>query len=268
MFLCYSAPLVIAAPLGALARACICITAASDGHVEQELRCEHMRRLFGTALAFFTAFLVALLFAKRWRDSPALEEFLFSGEPHSAEQTSCLGFRRSSIQRPWRNYALKAAHFPGVVEKRLAQLGLHIPRSPAPAANYVPWRRSGNMVFISGQIPKKEDNSMLKGKLGADYNLQQGKDAAAVCAVNLISQMREACGGDLDKVKAILRVEGFVNATEDFTDHPQVVNGCSDLLVDVFGMEVGAHTRFAVGCSSLPFGVAVETGAVIEVTDE
>mmetsp|Transcript_145448 Transcript_145448/g.362702 ORF Transcript_145448/g.362702 Transcript_145448/m.362702 type:complete len:159 (+) Transcript_145448:97-573(+) len=156
----------------------------------------------------------------------------------------------------------------GVIERRLAQLGLRIPKSPAPAANYVPWKRVGNQVFISGQIPKAEDNSLLTGQLGAGYSIEEGQTAARLCAVNLISQMREACGGDLDKVKAVVKVEAFVNSTADFTNHPQVVNGCSDLLVEVFGQEIGAHSRFAVGCSSLPLGVAVETGAVIEVADE
>mmetsp|Transcript_108526 Transcript_108526/g.291765 ORF Transcript_108526/g.291765 Transcript_108526/m.291765 type:complete len:160 (+) Transcript_108526:92-571(+) len=156
----------------------------------------------------------------------------------------------------------------GIVEKRLAEIGLKIPKPSAAAANYVPWRRVGNQVFISGQIPKAEDNSLLKGKLGHDYSLDEGKAAARLCAVHLISQMREACGGDLDRVKAVVKVEAFVNSTPDFVDHPQVVNGCSDLLVEVFGMEVGPHSRFAVGCSSLPFGVAVEVGASIEIMDE
>merc|ERR1712050_28542 len=96
---------------------------------------------------------------------------------------------------------------------------------------------------------------------------EEGKIAARVCGVNLISQMREACGGDLDKVKAVLKVEAFVNATPEFTDHPQIVNGCSDLLVEVFGPKVGPHSRFAVGCSSLPLGVAVEVGATIEIEE-
>mmetsp|Transcript_70907 Transcript_70907/g.178762 ORF Transcript_70907/g.178762 Transcript_70907/m.178762 type:complete len:167 (+) Transcript_70907:80-580(+) len=160
----------------------------------------------------------------------------------------------------------------GVVEKRLAELGLSIPKASAPAANYVPFTRSGNTVFISGQIPKCEDNSLLKGKLGSDgadkYSIEEGQAAARCCGVNLIAQMREACGGNLDKVKKILKVEAFVNSTPDFTDHPKVVNGCSDLLVEVFGAEVGAHARFAVGCSSLPLGVAVEVGATVEIADD
>mmetsp|Transcript_27584 Transcript_27584/g.62781 ORF Transcript_27584/g.62781 Transcript_27584/m.62781 type:complete len:160 (-) Transcript_27584:95-574(-) len=157
---------------------------------------------------------------------------------------------------------------PGAVEKRLAQLGLTIPKAVAPAANYVPWKRVGSLVFISGQIPKTEDNKLLTGKLGADYSLEEGKAAARLVGINLVSQMREACGGDLDKVKQVVKVEGFVNSTQEFVDHPQIVNGVSDLLAEVFGQEVGAHSRFAVGCSSLPLGVAVEAGAVVEVAGE
>eukprot|EP00929_Paragymnodinium_shiwhaense_P050086 TRINITY_DN25245_c0_g1_i1.p1 TRINITY_DN25245_c0_g1~~TRINITY_DN25245_c0_g1_i1.p1 ORF type:complete len:158 (+),score=44.77 TRINITY_DN25245_c0_g1_i1:98-571(+) len=154
----------------------------------------------------------------------------------------------------------------GIVEKRLAQLGVKIPAAPAPAANYLPWRRSGNIVYIAGQIPKGEDGMLHTGQLGtATCDIPKAQVAAKVCAVNLISQMKTAAGGDLDKVKQILKVEGFVNATHDFGDHAQVLNGCSDFLVEAFGKEVGAHARFAVGCSSLPFGVSVEIGATVEV---
>merc|ERR1712137_1200726 len=113
------------------------------------------------------------------------------------------------------------------------------------------------MVFISGQIPKTEDGQLLKGRLGASCTIDEGKAAARQCAINLISQMKSACDGDLDKVTKILKVEGFVNAHEDFTDIPQVLNGCSDLLCEVFGPDVGPHSRFAVGCSSLPLGISV-----------
>jgi len=134
-----------------------------------------------------------------------------------------------------------------------------------PVASYLPFKKSGTTVYISGQIPKGEDNSLLTGKLGAGYSIDEGRAAARLCAINLIAQMRAACDGDLDKVKQILQVQGFVNCSPDFTDHPQVINGCSDLLVEVFGKDVGSHSRFAVGNSSLPLGVAVEIGAVIEV---
>eukprot|EP00930_Biecheleria_cincta_P009163 TRINITY_DN110846_c0_g1_i1.p1 TRINITY_DN110846_c0_g1~~TRINITY_DN110846_c0_g1_i1.p1 ORF type:complete len:164 (-),score=36.65 TRINITY_DN110846_c0_g1_i1:3-494(-) len=151
------------------------------------------------------------------------------------------------------------------VDKRAAELGLKIPAAAAPAANYLPWVRSGNLVYISGQIPKTEQNELLKGKLGQGCSLDEGKAAARLCCLHLVGQMKVACGGDLDKVKKIVRVEGFVNSSDDFGDHPAIINGCSDLLVDIFGAEVGAHSRFAVGCNSLPFGVAVEIGAIVEV---
>merc|ERR1712228_974519 len=115
-------------------------------------------------------------------------------------------------------------------------------------------------------IPK-DDKTMLCGKLGANYSLEEGQAAARLCGINLISQMKAACDGNLDRVKQVLKVEGFVNSTEDFVDHPKVINGCSDLLVEVFGPEVGPHSRFAVGCSSLPLGVAVETGAIVEIVE-
>mmetsp|Transcript_20317 Transcript_20317/g.48186 ORF Transcript_20317/g.48186 Transcript_20317/m.48186 type:complete len:167 (+) Transcript_20317:62-562(+) len=161
-----------------------------------------------------------------------------------------------------------ARRMAGRVEKRVAELGLAIPEAAAPAANYVPWVRTGNnMLFISGQIPKQPDNSLLKGTLGATVGIEEGKAAARLCALHLVGQMKAACSGDLDKVKKVVEVKGFVSSTPEFTDHPQVVNGCSDLLVEIFGPEVGAHSRFAVGCSSLPLGVAVEVGATVELEE-
>eukprot|EP00928_Gymnodinium_smaydae_P093866 TRINITY_DN7820_c0_g1_i1.p1 TRINITY_DN7820_c0_g1~~TRINITY_DN7820_c0_g1_i1.p1 ORF type:complete len:160 (-),score=38.54 TRINITY_DN7820_c0_g1_i1:206-685(-) len=155
----------------------------------------------------------------------------------------------------------------GIVERRLSKIGLTLPKASAPAANYVPWRRSGNIVFIAGQIPRDGDK-LLIGRLGeANYSLDEGKAAARLCGVHLVAQMKDACGGDLNKVKQVLKVEAFVNCTDDFKEHPQVVNGCSDLLADVFGKDVGAHSRFAVGSNSLPFGVSVEIGAMVELHD-
>mmetsp|Transcript_24380 Transcript_24380/g.56187 ORF Transcript_24380/g.56187 Transcript_24380/m.56187 type:complete len:157 (+) Transcript_24380:84-554(+) len=155
----------------------------------------------------------------------------------------------------------------GAMEQLKAH-GLVLPKSSAPVANYVPWRKSGNLVFISGQIPKAEDGSIMCGKVGsASCALDEAKAAARVVAVNLLAQMADACGGDLDKVKAVLKVEGFVNCTEDFKDHPQVINGISDMLVEIFGPEIGAHSRTAVGSSSLPLGASVEASAIIEVQE-
>eukprot|EP00929_Paragymnodinium_shiwhaense_P030520 TRINITY_DN17286_c0_g3_i1.p1 TRINITY_DN17286_c0_g3~~TRINITY_DN17286_c0_g3_i1.p1 ORF type:complete len:169 (+),score=31.78 TRINITY_DN17286_c0_g3_i1:62-568(+) len=155
-----------------------------------------------------------------------------------------------------------------VIEKRLAQLGVRIPVAPAAAGNYLPYRRSGTTVYIAGQLPKAEDGTMAKGRLGDSCDIKAGQEAARLCAINIVSQMKAACNGDLDKVTGILKVEGFVSCTPDFAEHPQVINGCSDFLVEVFGREIGAHARFAVGCSSLPLGVPVEIGATVEIADD
>eukprot|EP00405_Crypthecodinium_cohnii_P005407 CAMPEP_0194776742 /NCGR_PEP_ID=MMETSP0323_2-20130528/63872_1 /TAXON_ID=2866 ORGANISM="Crypthecodinium cohnii, Strain Seligo" /NCGR_SAMPLE_ID=MMETSP0323_2 /ASSEMBLY_ACC=CAM_ASM_000346 /LENGTH=157 /DNA_ID=CAMNT_0039713263 /DNA_START=22 /DNA_END=495 /DNA_ORIENTATION=- len=151
----------------------------------------------------------------------------------------------------------------GVTDKKLAELGITLPPCVVPMASYVPFVRTGNVVFMSGQIPKTE-NGMLIGKLGHDYSIEQGQEAARQCAINMISAMKEACGGDLDKVKQVLKVEGFVNSTPEFTDHPKVINGFSDLMAQVFE-ERGKHARFALGVSNLPLGVAVEVGAAFEI---
>ncbi|CAK0894348.1 unnamed protein product [Prorocentrum cordatum] len=181
------------------------------------------------------------------------------------------GFRRGppaalgqDLARPSGRRAPGAA-MATAVEQRIAELGLSIPKPVAPVGSYLPWKKAGTIVYISGQIPRGEDNSLLTGTLGAGYSIDEGKAAARLCAINLIAQMKSACDGDLGKVKQILQVQGFVNSSPDFTDHPQVINGCSELLVEVFGKEVGSHSRFAVGNTSLPLGVAVEIGAVIEV---
>ena len=152
---------------------------------------------------------------------------------------------------------------PGKIDARLAELGLELPDAPAPAANYVPTVQTGNLVFISGQVPNT-GTELLKGKLGADATVEDGQAAAKVCALNLIAQMKAAAGGDLDKVKRVVKLLGMVNSTPDFGDHPKVVNGCSDLMVEVFG-DKGRHARSAVGVANLPFGVAVEIEAIIEL---
>jgi enamine deaminase RidA (YjgF/YER057c/UK114 family) len=148
-------------------------------------------------------------------------------------------------------------------EDRIAALGLSLPDAPAPAANYVPYAASGNLLFVSGQISRDADG-LITGKLGADMAVEAGAAAAQRCALALIAQVRAACGGDLGKVRRVVKLNGFVNATPDFTEHPQVINGASDLMVAVFG-EAGRHARAAVGTSSLPLGVAVEVEGVFEI---
>ena len=148
------------------------------------------------------------------------------------------------------------------IEARLSALNITLPDAPAPAANYVPFVRTGNQIFVSGQVSAGPDG-FIKGKLGADMSVEEGAAAARRCGLALIAQARAAVG-DLDRVKRVVKLVGFVNSTADFTDQPKVVNGCSDLMVEVFG-EAGRHARSAVSAASLPFGVAVEIEAIFEV---
>lgn len=152
----------------------------------------------------------------------------------------------------------------GKIEARLAELGITLPDAPKPAANYVPFVRSGGHVFVSGQISQGPDGVLIKGRLGADLAVAEGVAAARRSGLALIAQVRAACGGDLDRIVRLVKVVGFVNSTPDFTDQPEVINGCSDLMVEVFG-EAGRHARSAVSAASLPRGVAVEIEAIFEV---
>lgn len=149
------------------------------------------------------------------------------------------------------------------IDTRLAELGITLPAAPAPAANYVPFVRMGNMLWISGQISNSADG-LIKGKLGEDMDVAAGAAAARACGLSIIAQAKAACGGDLDKVARVVKLVGFVNSTADFVDQPKVINGASDLMVEVFG-DAGRHARSAVSAVSLPLGVAVEIEAVIEL---
>lgn len=153
----------------------------------------------------------------------------------------------------------------GKYETRLKELGITVPDAPAPAANYVPFVISGDLVFISGQISKDGDGNMITGKLGDSMSVEQGQAAAKVCAINLIAQLKAACGGDLDRLVRIVKLGAFVNCTADFTDQPSVVNGASDFLGEVFG-DKGTHARAAVGSNSLPLGVAVEIEGIFQIS--
>lgn len=148
-------------------------------------------------------------------------------------------------------------------DSKLAELGIVLPEPAAPVANYVPFVIVGNLVFISGQVSSTSDR-LIKGKLGADLSLEEGIEAARACGINLIAQLRTATRGDLDRVKRVVKLGGFVNCTPDFVDHPKVVNGASDLMVAVFG-DAGRHARAAVGSPSLPMGAAVEIDGVFEI---
>ncbi|KAK7198355.1 endoribonuclease L-PSP (pb5) [Novymonas esmeraldas] len=153
----------------------------------------------------------------------------------------------------------------GTVEAKLQKLGITLPTPAAPAAAYLPYTIVGNIVYISGQLPKDADGKLMVGQLGAPLTVEEGKAAAASCAVHLISQMKAAAGGDLDKVKKVAMVRCYVNSASDFHDHPFVANGCSELLAEVFGPEVGRHARCAFGVAQLPFNAAVEIEAQIEI---
>ena len=154
---------------------------------------------------------------------------------------------------------------PGAIETRLKDLGITVPPAPAAVASYVPYVRAGNLVFVAGQVPISGGEIVHRGTVGADMSVEDGAAAARLCALNIIAQVSAACDGDLDRVIRCVRLGGYVNATPEFVDHPKVVNGASDLIVEVFG-EVGRHARIAVGATSLPLGVAVEIDAVFEVS--
>lgn len=152
---------------------------------------------------------------------------------------------------------------PGTIDARLAELGLTLPAAPTPAANYVPFVVSGTMLYVSGQI-SQDEGGLIKGRLGADMDVEAGAAAARRCALSLLAQARAACGGDLDRVARVVKLVGFVNSTPEFTDQPKVINGASDLMVAVFG-DAGRHARSAVSAASLPLGVAVEIEAILEL---
>jgi len=149
-------------------------------------------------------------------------------------------------------------------DETLAKLGLTVPELAPPVANFVPYVITGNTVYVSGQVPLRDGKASYVGKLGKEFNVEQGQEAARACAVNVISVIRHACGGNLDRVKRCVRLGGFVNSTPDFTAQPQVLNGASDLIVLLFG-DRGRHARVAVSANSLPLGVAVEVDAIFEI---
>ena len=152
----------------------------------------------------------------------------------------------------------------GEIDARLAEFGIDVPEAAAPVANYVGFVQTGNLVFVSGQVPLKDGAFQFQGKLGESMSLEDAQAAARLCAINVVAQVKAACGGDLDRVQRVVKLTGFVNSTGDFTDQPKVINGASDLMVEVFG-DKGRHSRAAVSAASLPAGVAVEVEAVVEI---
>jgi enamine deaminase RidA (YjgF/YER057c/UK114 family) len=151
----------------------------------------------------------------------------------------------------------------GRIEAKLQELGITLPTPPAPVASYVPYQVVGNLVHVSGQV-SVDASGGIKGKLGAGLDVEQGQAAARLCGLNLLAQVKAACSGDLDRVKQVVKLNGFVNVAAEFDPIPQVMNGCSNLMVDVFG-DAGRHARSAVGNANLPLGFAVEVDGLFEI---
>ena len=149
------------------------------------------------------------------------------------------------------------------IEARLKSLGIELPPVPAPAANYIPTVITGKLVFVSGQVPMTPDGVKFVGKIGREFSIEDGQKAARICAINILANLKGALG-DLEKVRRIVKVTGFVNAVADFNEPQKVVNGASDLLTEVLA-ERGKHSRSAIGVATLPLGVAVEVEAIAEI---
>jgi enamine deaminase RidA (YjgF/YER057c/UK114 family) len=152
----------------------------------------------------------------------------------------------------------------GNIDKHLADLGIIVPVPPKPVATYVPWVQTGKLVFISGQGAVHDGKFEYQGKLGDGVSVEDGIKSARFCALNVLAQLRDACGGNLDRVKRIVKLVGFVNCTPGFMEQPKVINGASDFMVEVFG-DKGRHARSAVGAPSLPFNISVEVEAIAEI---
>ena len=149
-------------------------------------------------------------------------------------------------------------------EEKIKELKINLPEAKAPVGNYVATKVSGKMLFVSGQISIDEAGQLIKGKIGKDLDTEAGYNAAQRCALSIIAQVKKACNNDLSKVKSCVKLTGFVNSTDEFTDQPKVLNGASDLIASVFG-DAGMHTRAAVSTNSLPLGVSVEVDAIFEL---
>tara|TARA_Y100000022_G_scaffold71292_1_gene61356 strand:+ start:770 stop:1231 length:462 start_codon:yes stop_codon:yes gene_type:complete len=149
-------------------------------------------------------------------------------------------------------------------EENIVKLNIKLPEAKAPVGNYVATKICGKILFVSGQISIDEKGQLIKGKLGKDLDVDAGYNAAKRCALSIVAQVKNACNGDLSKIKSCVKLTGFVNSSDDFTDQPKVINGASDLIASIFG-EIGMHTRAAVSTNSLPLGVSVEVDAIFEI---
>lgn len=152
----------------------------------------------------------------------------------------------------------------GRVDTRLKELSITLPKAAPPVASYVPFVITGNLVYVSGQVTMGPSGLEYVGQLGKEFSVEEGQAAARLCALNVIAQLQQACAGDLDRVRRCVKVTGFVNAVPGFAQHPEVINGASDTIVQVFG-DIGKHARAAVGAGSLPRNVAVEVEAIFEI---
>ena len=149
-------------------------------------------------------------------------------------------------------------------EDKIKNLNIKLPKAADPVGSYLATRITGKLLFISGQISVNENGELIKGKIGKDLNTEDGYNAAKRCALNIIAQAKKACNEDLSKIKSCIKITGFVNSTDDFTDQPKVINGASDLIASIFG-DSGMHSRAAVSTNSLPLGVSVEVDAIFEL---
>ena len=150
------------------------------------------------------------------------------------------------------------------IEDNIKKLNINLPNAPDPVGSYVATKTVGEVLYISGQVSINENGEFIKGKIGKELNLDEGYEAAKRCALNIISQAKKACNNDLSRIKSCVKLTGYVNSTDNFTDQPKIINGASDLIASIFG-EVGKHTRAAVSTNSLPLGVAVEVDAIFEL---
>ena len=150
------------------------------------------------------------------------------------------------------------------IEDNIKKLNINLPNAPDPVGSYVATKIVNKFLYISGQVSINEKGEFIKGKVGKELNLEEGYEAAKRCALNIVSQAKKACGNDLSRIKSCIKLTGYVNSTDNFTDQPKIINGASDLISSVFG-EIGKHTRAAVSVNSLPLGVAVEVDAIFEL---
>ena len=150
------------------------------------------------------------------------------------------------------------------IENKLKELNIELPNAPDPVGAYVAFKKIGNLLFISGQLPISRDGKIIKGKIGADLNLEDGQKASKLCVINILAQVKKALNGDLNKVKNCIKITGFVNSIDDFKDQPKVINPASETLSSVFGVN-GKHARAAISANSLPLGAAVEIDAIFEI---